>query len=161
MVDGCDRKHHAKGYCRPHGHRIAHHGTTERLIIRQQHCDVEGCERRHYSLGLCETHYQRQRGYGRTDLLTQEDRFWARVVEHENGNCWMWTGGKRKSGHGSYDNSSAYRFSYKQMVGEIPEGLELDHLCNIPECVNPYHLDPVTPAENKRRAAAHRSGGRA
>ena len=39
-------------------------------------------------------------------------------------------------------------------VGSIPDGLHLDHLCRVPACVNPEHLEPVTLAENNRRAAA-------
>lgn len=45
----------------------------------------------------------------------------------------------------------AYRFAYEHFVGPIPEGLELDHLCRNPGCVNPEHLEPVTHGENTRR----------
>ncbi len=47
-----------------------------------------------------------------------------------------------------------HRFIYKAIVGPIPEGLTLDHLCRRPYCCNPAHLEPVTSAENSRRAAA-------
>jgi hypothetical protein len=46
----------------------------------------------------------------------------------------------------------AHRWIYEQKVGPIPEGLEIDHLCRTPLCVNPTHLEPVTHAENRRRA---------
>jgi hypothetical protein len=42
------------------------------------------------------------------------------------------------------------------VVGEIPEGLELDHLCRNTLCVNPDHLEPVTHAENIQRGHAAR-----
>lgn len=45
----------------------------------------------------------------------------------------------------------AHRFVYEGLVGDIPAGLALDHLCKIPRCVNPDHLEPVTYAENMRR----------
>jgi hypothetical protein len=41
---------------------------------------------------------------------------------------------------------------WEQVNGPIPEGLQLDHLCSVPSCVNPDHLEPVTPAENARRS---------
>ncbi len=46
----------------------------------------------------------------------------------------------------------SHRYAYEQLIGPIPAGLELDHLCRDPACVNPYHLEPVTHAENMRRS---------
>lgn len=82
-------------------------------------------------------------------------RFWAKVVE--SGECWLWTGSTDKmSGYGRIriDRSTKYvhRVSYELMVGDIPEGLHLDHLCRNRACVNPYHLDPVTSGVNTRRS---------
>lgn len=45
----------------------------------------------------------------------------------------------------------AHRFAYERLVGLIPEGLQLDHLCRVPYCVNPAHLEPVTSRENTMR----------
>lgn len=45
----------------------------------------------------------------------------------------------------------AHRAMYEQEVGQIPEGLQIDHLCREPSCVRPDHLEPVTPATNVRR----------
>lgn len=48
-------------------------------------------------------------------------------------------------------SKSAHREAYKAFKGEIPDGLELDHLCRVRNCVNPDHLEPVTRLENARR----------
>lgn len=45
----------------------------------------------------------------------------------------------------------AYHYSYEQENGPIPAGLEIDHLCRVPTCVRPSHLEAVTHAENMRR----------
>lgn len=80
-------------------------------------------------------------------------RFWLRV--HKTDDCWLWTSTLRR-GYGRFWIAPgrfvpAHRFAYELLVGPIPEGLELDHLCRNPACVNPAHLDPVTHRENVRR----------
>lgn len=52
-----------------------------------------------------------------------------------------------------------HRWAYETYVGPIPAGHEIDHLCCVKGCVNPDHLEPVTPGENKRRANAHKKTG--
>jgi len=69
--------------------------------------------------------------------------------------CWLWTGSKTR-GYGNVGhkgrNVYAHRLTYELLVGPIPPGLELDHLCRTPACVRPSCLEPVTHAENMRRA---------
>jgi hypothetical protein len=73
------------------------------------------------------------------------------------GPCWLWTRSLRNGYPWIYYQGrprAAYRVSYIETIGPIPDGLHLDHLCRITHCVNPYHLEPVTQAENNRRQFA-------
>jgi HNH endonuclease len=74
-----------------------------------------------------------------------------------NDGCWIWKG-NRRLGYGrckiKYKYYSAHRVSYELFIGPIPEGLELDHLCRNPACINPWHLEPVTRKVNVQRGDA-------
>ena len=77
--------------------------------------------------------------------------------------CWIWIFAKDVNGYGIFANRTrvgksrlAHRESYLRATGEIPEHLPLDHLCRVPSCVRPDHLEPVTPGENVRRSARTR-----
>lgn len=65
--------------------------------------------------------------------------------------CWEWQGPMHPKGYGTFAHELAHRRSYEMFVGDIPDGLHIDHLCRNKRCVNPAHLEPVTHAENNRR----------
>lgn len=83
----------------------------------------------------------------------------ARLLEKVNkrpDGCWIWTASGFWDGYGKFhlDGKSvrAHRASYELFVGPIPDGLVIDHLCRVPRCVNPQHLEPVTVRENTLRS---------
>jgi hypothetical protein len=90
----------------------------------------------------------------------------VRYVEVPTGHltpCWMWQLAKNRKGYGMcWDPSGktvlAHRFYYEGEHGPIPADLQLDHLCHVPGCVRPEHLEPVTAAENVRRGRATKLG---
>lgn len=96
-------------------------------------------------------------------IIRDESWFMARVRKTDT--CWLWTGagsnssnGYGRVGRGGASRFSgsrlAHRWSYEWFVGRVPEGFQLDHLCRVRNCVNPQHLEPVTPRENTRRSPA-------
>jgi hypothetical protein len=84
------------------------------------------------------------------------------AAEHVDSACWMWTGAASSNGYGSFWDGTrtaagnnravpAHRFAYALIVGKIPDGMFLDHLCGVPLCVFPSHLEVVTNKVNLER----------
>jgi hypothetical protein len=130
-------------------------------------CTVDGCEKSSRRWQLCEAHAHKQRTYG--DPLgtpihrTSAERFWSKVDrdgplperQPELGACWLWLAGCFANGYGAFTFErrlvKAHRHAYEQLVGPIPGGLVIDHLCRNTGCVNPAHMEPVTNAVNLLR----------
>lgn len=87
------------------------------------------------------------------------DRFWEKVDKTET--CWLWTASQDGRGYGGLRVDGvlkkAHRLAYEICVGPIPTGLDLDHVCHTPPCVNPAHLRPVTHKQNLENLAGARA----
>ena len=68
--------------------------------------------------------------------------------------CWLWGGSYYPNGYGQAWSKplgrgiQAHRLVYEMLVGQIPDGLQIDHICRVRGCVNPAHLRVVTCEEN-------------
>lgn len=96
---------------------------------------------------------------GQNGYCSPDCRFWDKVhMGKSNADCWLWLGARSVGGgYGRFDANNtryvAHRFSYEAMVGMVPEGYQLDHVvCANTICVNPRHVEPVTPQEHGRRS---------
>lgn len=124
-------------------------------------CKVTGCDAPVRNVrGWCNLHYQRWRRHGDpTVTLTMMgrppgERFWSKVEKTPG--CWIWNGGRDREGYGRFslghtETVRAHRWSYEQLVGEIPPDMVLDHLCRNTSCVRPDHLEPVSARTNLLR----------
>lgn len=102
--------------------------------------------------------------------MTNVSRFWSKVDKGGPmpvdpwrpvaGNCWLWTAAT-SAGYGAFwvhgRVVKAHRYAYQSLVGSIPIGLQVDHLCRVPNCVRPEHLELVTSATNTMRGRSFSS----
>lgn len=69
--------------------------------------------------------------------------------------CWTWRGAANGGGYGSVLHEgrtwSTHKLAYELLVGPVPDGLQIDHLCLNKRCCNPTHLEPVTAKQNMNR----------
>jgi hypothetical protein len=108
---------------------------------------------------ICKIHYQRiwRNGTLENTRPTVEQRFWRKLSLGEG--CWEWLAGLTMDGYGQFHPrrgfpTHAHRYSYDLLVGPIPDGLDVDHLCRNRKCVNPDHLEPVTVKVNILRGTS-------
>ena len=88
---------------------------------------------------------------------TLEQKLWPYVNKDGDGGCWVWFGAQcTPNGYGQLyitvdgvkKKLYVHRVAYELVIGNIPDGLEIDHLCRVRNCVNPDHLEAVTHREN-------------
>lgn len=89
----------------------------------------------------------------------RQQLFMDRVDQDQIGTgCWFWVGTRNHKGYGRSKlagiRTTAHRAAYTILVGPIPAGLQIDHLCRTHACVNPAHLEVVTPRENFLRGCS-------
>lgn len=142
-------------------------------------CSVASCVRPVKTRGWCQAHYMRWWCTGRLDedrpiqdkRTGERVRFLDAFTEDESG-CWLWRNRVGSKGYAYFTRDSghtprtvlAHRFAYEMMVGPIPDGAQLDHLCHNEDqscaggwkcrhrsCVNPAHLEPVSQSVNQKR----------
>lgn len=96
----------------------------------------------------------------KNNLTPLIERIMRRVEMVTESGCWIWMGATIKDygvigrGRVADGNVLVHRATYEHFRGPIPDGLEPDHLCRVPPCCNPWHLELVTRAENVRRGEA-------
>lgn len=87
-------------------------------------------------------------------MIDLDTRPWTRI--DASGDCWLWTGHTAGGGYGrtGWPVRMAHRVIFEALVGPIPARMTLDHLCRVPTCVNPDHLQVVSERDNILRGFA-------
>lgn len=168
-IDGCANARSTRGWCKPHYDRwrkyddpLGGRPAPSRTAI----CDVDACGIRAVTAGLCNSHYLRLQRHGSPlgggSPKAMDDPEGVRRLRERavrDGDCLRWTGLIRANGYGKISVQGrlvyVHRLAYEVAKGPIPDGLEIDHLCRVRDCINPDHLEAVTHAENVRRIPAH------
>jgi hypothetical protein len=145
-------------WTRASGHVTAtnsHHKSTDHAG-GNMHCSVSGCTSKNYGNGYCLKHYKRMKRHGSVELpkriVSAIDRYLSRVTKAAD--CWSWNGAKSGQGYGvircseTNRNIFIHRLSYSHFNGPIPDGMNVLHKCDNPECSNPEHLFIGTQKDN-------------
>lgn len=127
-------------------------------------CSIPECENKSLARGWCSRHWQRWKRHGSPTAgqkdrpnATPEERFWASL--NKTASCWKWSEALNDHGYGIIvihgKQIRAHRFAWELLVGEIPEGMQIDHRCRHRECVNPKHLRLATNKQNAEHVSTY------
>lgn len=158
----CDRPRESKGLCKSHARQQREGRPLTSLVRVERSCAYAGCERPVVAGGLCNGHdHQRRRGAPLGPIrqttsrsATLQERLDARTIKGDEDECWLWDGAKTDYGHGRMRDPEHERprlthvIAYELTYGPVPEGMEVDHKCRVPSCVNPAHLHAVSKQMN-------------
>ena len=122
-------------------------------------CSIDGCCTKSRKRGWCEKHYSRWKNHGSPTKvkaishrwMTLQERFNAQYEVVTESGCWIWMGSlTRHYGTIWVDGRavSSHRISYIIHIGDIPDGLNVLHRCDVYSCVNPNHLFIGTQKDN-------------
>ena len=128
-------------------------------------CTIPECETivgKNSARGWCFRHYQRWLRHGDPlgggpwlPNLSTEERFWSKV--EKTATCWNWTGATNEHGYGMVTRKDgqrrAHRVAWTTLVGDIPDGMQVDHRCRKRACVNPGHLRIETTKQTAEHVA--------
>lgn len=174
----CGKPVTRRGWCGMHYMRWRAYGDplhpVRRYVKQGEKCAHPTCAEKPKYHGLCDVHARRQAKHGET-TDPHERGFWKKVDRRGPDECWPWLGHCQNGGYGQFGSGGkrlTHRIAYEYLVGPIPDGLDLDHLCHTADpqcadnekcphrkCCNPDHLEPVTRRENIRRGRGGDSWG--
>lgn len=154
-IDWCSKPVMGRGWCSAHYGKWRKYGDPRAVHVHiRPRCSVVGCRAFHHAKGMCANHY----AASKVQRVPKRDRtaeLFARILMLPD--CWIWMG-QRVDGYGRFqfyrETIQAHRAVYEHFRGPIPDGLVIDHLCRVHECVNPLHLEPVTQRTNVLRGIA-------
>jgi len=184
-VEGCEKPMFGRTWCgmhyatwRKYGDPVHPDAEAKRRQKLGPICSEPECTNKPKARGLCVAHVKRMAKYGET-TDPFERRFWAKVDRRGPDECWEWLGFVQPNGYGVFGtgktNSTSrlvHRIAHELLVGPIPDGLVLDHLCHTRDtscravndcphrrCCNPMHAQPVSKRENIARGNGGDSWG--
>lgn len=183
-VADCDRPHHAKGLCRLHYGRQMNTGSTElkpkapKVKTPLGECEVEGCSALKNSPGVqfCSRHYSNYLKRGVPVVPNERGprdepkliKFARHLTADDALGCWLYSGIINRDGYGKFNlgqgrgEVKAHRWLYQELTGKtLPRAVQIDHTCEVPNCVRPSHMLEVGQALHNAHTAARRKAAAA